>query len=65
MKQEYEENLCLQNIFFLLVLGFWAGGITKVFASPPAPAPKCNIEGVIKDARFEKAYESECLTHLT
>lgn len=51
--------------FFLLVLGFWAGGITKVFASPPAPAPKCNIEGVIKDARFEKAYESECLTHLT
>lgn len=46
---------------FLLGLGFWASGISKVFASAPAPAPKCNVEGLIKDVRYEKAYESECL----
>lgn len=32
-----------------------------VLASPPAPAPKCNIEGAIEDVRFEKAYELPCV----
>lgn len=46
---------------FLFVLGFWASGITKVFASPPAPAPKCFVKGVIQKVRFEKAYELPCV----
>ncbi len=46
---------------FLFVLGLFGREDTKIFASPPAPAPKCYVEGVIKDVRFEKAYESECL----
>lgn len=56
-------KISVYKIFFifLFALGFWASGITKVFASPPAPAPNCNVEGLIKDVRYEKAYESECL----
>lgn len=32
-----------------------------VFASPPAPAPKCSVAGLIENVRFEKAYEEPCV----
>jgi len=54
----------VKKTVFVLFFILWSSvnfSNTKVFASPPAPAPKCNVEGVIKDVRFEKAYESECL----
>lgn len=33
----------------------------SVFASPPAPAPKCYVSGVIQDVRFEKAHDNPCV----
>lgn len=33
----------------------------RVFASPPAPAPKCSVMGLIENVRFEKAYENPCV----
>ena len=56
-------KISVYKIFFvyLFVLGFWDSGITKVFASPPAPAPKCYVKGVIQSVRFEKAYELPCV----
>lgn len=54
-------SVCIIFFVFLLGLGFLASGITRVFASPPAPAPKCFVKGVIQKVRFEKAYELPCV----
>ncbi|MEI7578669.1 MAG: hypothetical protein WCJ58_01360 [bacterium] len=34
---------------------------TSVSASPPPPAPKCNISGIIQSVEFIDAYQDECL----
>lgn len=54
-------------LFYLLLLSFIGGWLffrfpnKPVFASPPAPTPKCYIKGIIQDVRFEKAYENPCV----
>ncbi len=45
------------SIFILLVLVS-----NSVFASAPAPSPKCNIEGIIQSVEFKEAYDEPCLT---
>jgi hypothetical protein len=46
---------------FLVSEGFVFFSNNRVFASPPAPAPKCYVKGVIQNVRFEKAYELPCV----
>lgn len=45
----------------VFVLTFLADRQKAVLASPPPPAPKCNVNGVIRGVEFEKAYEAPCL----
>lgn len=33
----------------------------KIFASAPAPSPKCDVVGVIENVRFEAAYNNPCI----
>ena len=34
----------------------------SIFASPPAPTPKCYIKGTIQSVDFKEAYNESCLT---
>lgn len=57
----------VKKTVIILFLGFFVGwGLVKisnnrVIASPPAPAPKCYVKGLIENVRFEKAYENPCV----
>jgi len=44
-------------LFFVITL---IGGAKPVFASPPLPAPVCQINGVIKSVTYKDAYENPC-----
>ncbi len=56
-----------EKAVIILFFGFLvSGGLVSfsnnsVFASPPAPTPKCSITGLIENVRFEKAYENPCV----
>lgn len=55
------------DLFRLVFFGFIASWFflkfpeRTIFASLPAPAPKCYIKGLIQGVRFEKAYENSCV----
>lgn len=59
-KNFYKEII---NTVLCSILFSWIVTIpnTLVFASPPAPAPKCYVSGVIQNVRFEGEHEAPCV----
>lgn len=47
--------------FFVIAFFAIIFGAIPVFASPPAPAPACQISGVIKSVEFKDAYDEACI----
>ncbi len=50
--------------FFVIAFVAIIFGAIPVFASPPAPAPVCQISGVIKSVEFKDAYGEACIKEL-
>lgn len=54
----------MRKIFFIFsILALIIFFTNFIFASPPAPAPKCYIKGVIQSIEFKNAYNESCLTN--
>lgn len=53
----------MRKIFFVFIMLAAIIFVTNsVFASAPAPSPKCYIEGTIQSVEFKEAYNESCLT---
>jgi hypothetical protein len=53
----------MRKIFFVFsIIALLMLVSSSVFASAPAPSPKCYIEGTIQSVEFKEAYDEPCLT---
>jgi len=53
----------MRKIFFVFsIIALIMLVSSSVFATAPAPSPKCYIEGTIQSAEFKEAYDEPCLT---
>lgn len=59
-RKNFYKKIIITVLFSILFSWIATMPSTLVFASPPAPAPKCYVSGVIQNVRFEGEHEAPC-----